>query len=544
MNPGAAEPIVLEDQVRWQLLLDAVVTLAADRSLDELLAQIGQIAKDLVDARYAALGVLGGSGDHPLRTFVHHGISPVRAKTIGALPVGHGLLGLIIDRPQPLRLRDIARHPASYGFPEHHPPMSSFLGVPIRVRGQVFGNLYLTEKNGGGDFTALDEQIVTALAAAAGVAIENARLHEDAARREAWLAATAELSARLSGSPGGPDALAAVATRARELGQADLAWVMTRDGTGSWTVDAVCGDGSEPMPMSALTLSGVLAERVLATGLPVRLDDLAAHLPERASARVRSGVVVRLANGTGLNGVLCLAWGPDRAHVGAAVPPARPAVFAERVALALQATRAQEDQQRLAVYEDRDRIGRDLHDLVIQRLFAVGLGLQGASRMTERPEVAERLERAVDDLDETIKEIRRAIFALGSSGDAADVQTEVSRVVERAGESLGFRPVLHFEGAVRSRIGPDLAADVLAVLNEALSNVGRHARAAHVDVLLTAGGEIVLTVEDDGIGTSGEVVGSGIGNMRQRAAMYGGRCELVVRPEGGTRVEWAVPGHS
>ena len=164
--------------------------------------------------------------------------------------------------------------------------------------------------------------------------------------------------------------------------------------------------------------------------------------------------------------------------------------------------------------------------------------------MTERPEVAERLDRAVDDLDETIKEIRRAIFALGSSGDAADVQTEVSRVVERAGESLGFRPVLRFEGAVRSRIGPDLAADVLAVLNEALSNVGRHARASHVDVLLAAGGEILLTVEDDGIGTSGEVVGSGIGNMRQRAAMYGGRCEIVMRPEGGTRVEWAVPGHS
>ena len=248
----------------------------------------------------------------------------------------------------------------SYGFPEHHPPMSSFLGVPIRVRGRVFGNLYLTEKNGGGDFTALDEQIVTALAAAAGVAIENARLHEDAARREAWLAATAELSARLSGSPGGPDALAAVATRAREVGHADLAWVMTRDRTGSWAVDAVCGDGAGAVPMSALTLSEVLAERVLATGMPVQLDDLAAHLPDRASPRVRSGLVVRLANGTGLSGVLCLAWVRAVLDVGAAAPPARPAIFAERVALALQATRAQEDQQRLAVYEDRDRIGRDL----------------------------------------------------------------------------------------------------------------------------------------------------------------------------------------
>ncbi len=532
---------VLEDRARWQLLLDAVVTLAADLGLDELLARIVDIASDLADAEYAALGVLGGTGDQPLRTFIHHGVSPEQARVIGNLPVGHGLLGLIIDRPEPLRLRDIAEHPASYGFPDHHPPMRSFLGVPVRVRGRVFGNLYLTEKRGGGEFSEHDEQIVVALAAAAGVAIENARLHAESALRERWLAVTAELSARLSASVDGPEAMVAVATAARELAGADLGWVMSRRAGEDWTVEAVSGDPARPVDLAELTLSAATADHVLASGEPILRADLEGHLPVGSAAAEHSAILVRLANTTGLAGVLCLAWERGRAGQAADVPSAMPSIFAERVALALQATKVQEDQQRLAVFEDRDRIGRDLHDLVIQRLFAVGLGLQGASRMVDRPDVAERLERAVDDLDETIKEIRRAIFALGSPDEATDVQSEVTRIVDRVRDSLGFRPSLRFEGAVRSRIGPDLAADVLAVLNEALSNVVRHAEATSVEVTLSAGPEIVLTVVDDGVGTSGETVGSGLGNMRQRAARYGGRCDVTAEPGGGTRMGWAVP---
>ena len=218
---------VLDDRARWRLLLDAVVTMAADLSLDDLLSRIVEIASDLADAKYAALGVLGAGNDHRLQTFVTHGVTPDQHRAIGDLPTGHGLLGLIIDQPTPLRLHDIAEHPESYGFPPNHPPMRSFLGVPVRIRDKVFGNLYLTEKVGGGDFTEQDEAIVVGLAAAAGVAIENARLHEEAARRERWLAATAEITALLAGPGGQDEALQIVADHARELA-------------------AACGDRFEP----------------------------------------------------------------------------------------------------------------------------------------------------------------------------------------------------------------------------------------------------------------------------------------------------------
>ncbi|NUS53199.1 MAG: GAF domain-containing protein, partial [Nocardioidaceae bacterium] len=185
---------VVDDQRRLRLLLDAVVTIAADLSLDSVLSRIVEVAAELSGARYVALGVLGSGPERRLRAFVTYGVDADRRARIGDLPRGHGLLGLIIDRPEPLRLHDIAEHPASYGFPPHHPPMRSFLGVPVRIRDQVFGNLYLTEKSGDGDFTEADEAIVVALAAAAGVVVENARLYEEAARREQWLHATAELS--------------------------------------------------------------------------------------------------------------------------------------------------------------------------------------------------------------------------------------------------------------------------------------------------------------------------------------------------------------
>ena len=190
---------VMQDQRRLRLLLDAVVGIAADLSLDSVLARIVQVASELADARYAALGVLGGGSEQPLRAFIHHGISEGERQLIGDLPSGHGLLGLIIDRPEPLRLHDIAEDPASYGFPEHHPEMRSFLGVPVRIGDRVFGNLYLTEKAGAGDFTEQDEAVVVALAAAAGVVIENALLYEEGARREQWLEATAEIAGSLVG---------------------------------------------------------------------------------------------------------------------------------------------------------------------------------------------------------------------------------------------------------------------------------------------------------------------------------------------------------
>src|SRR5262245_30791512 len=204
--------------------------MAADLSLDGVLQRIVTIAGELVDARYIALGVLSEGSERRLRTFVQQGMSDDLVEMIGHVPRGHGVLGLLIDRPEPLRLHDIAEHPASYGLPPHHPPMRSFLGVPVRIRDRVFGNLYLTEKAGGGDFTEADEAIVVALAAAAGVVVENARLYEEAARREQWLHATAELTGAAFAELSPADALQAVADRARTVARADVAAVVVRSG--------------------------------------------------------------------------------------------------------------------------------------------------------------------------------------------------------------------------------------------------------------------------------------------------------------------------
>lgn len=487
----------LDQQARLQLLLDAVVAISADLSLDGVLSRIVAIASRLAGAQYAALGVLSAGNQRRLRTFIHHGISDELAVQIGELPTGHGLLGLIIDQPEPLRLHDIAQHPASYGFPANHPPMSSFLGVPVRIRDRIFGNLYLTEKIGEGDFTAEDEEIVVALAAAAGVAIENARLYEETTTRGTWARATAEVTAQIS-DPACPSPLEFVAARAREISGADAVWIVGED------LEVIAGQPGSP------DLGPVLA------------------VPLNPSSQSK--------------GTLSLGWSwqqEDRYH---ALDHQLVTSYAEQAALALQLTEAREDQRRLAIFEDRDRIGRDLHDLVIQRLFAVGLGLQGATRLIDRPEVAARLDQAVDDLDATIKDIRRAIFGLSSLDTVGDVQAEVTRLVDRAASTLSFRPSLEFKGPVRTLVSADLTPDLLAVLAEALSNASRHANATAIDVFVdVTGSDVVLTVADNGRGISGTGSESGLANIRVRAEQRGGVLAVESAPGEGTTLRWTVP---
>ena len=538
---------VLDERERWELLLEAVGTMAADLSLDELLQRIVEIARDLAGSAYAALGVLGDGSGERLRLFITDGLTPTQVKEIGDLPVGHGLLGLIIDRPEPLRLQDISEHPASYGFPPNHPPMRSFLGVPVRIRDKVFGNLYLTEKVGEGDFSDQDERIVVALATAAGVAIENARLHDEGARRERWLAATAEITGLLSQSARGAEPLQIVADRARELAGADISWVVAGGEVDHLSLRVVSGALVDAAAMSRLSLENSVASSVVRSGDPVSVEDLASH-PHSVDVAGQLGwppigpaIIVPLRSARGVEGVLALAWTPDRVPEFHAIDPDLPARFAEQAALAIQVARAHTDQQRLAVYEDRDRIGRDLHDLVIQRLFAIGLGLQSASRLSDRPELSDRLSTAVDDLDATIKDIRRSIFALGSLDEAADIQAEVTRMVERAAAALKFRPALSFVGPVRTLVSPTVAPDVLAVLGEALSNAARHAQASSGSVTLAVDEAVTLTVTDNGVGLPEDVVESGLSNMRLRAERLGGHCEVVRGPGGGTTVVWSVP---
>ena len=541
---------------RWELLLDAVLTLGRpELSLDDLLRRIVSVAGELVEAEYAALGVLNTGTARGLSTFIHDGIPVEQAEVIGELPSGHGLLGLIIDEPHPLRLHDIAQHPASYGFPPGHPPMRSFLGVPVRTRDQVFGNLYLTEKQGGGDFTEQDEHIVVALASAAGVAIENARLRDDALRRERWLSATAEITGLLLGALRGAEALQLVVDRALEVAEADVVWIATGDhdtaagpvqqdpGPDEVRVQAIAGidvDLTGPTP----SVPGLdVARQVIASGVPAIVEDLTGETaPPGPWPLLGPAVCVPLRDPAGIPGVLVLAWMPHHHTRRKELDWAMPARFAEQAALALQVTRAQRDRQRLAVFEDRDRIGRDLHDLVIQRLFAVGLSLQGATRLGDSTEVARRLELAVDDLDTTIKDIRTTIFALGAPDVGVDLEGEVTRLVDRAAAALNSRPVLVFEGEVGARVGAEEAPDLLAVLSEALSNAARHAGASRVEVrVAVVDDDISLEVLDDGGGIPVGVTESGLRNMRLRAERRGGFCEILPGETGGTHVRWRIP---
>lgn len=537
----------LDQQARLTLLLDAVVSMAADLTLDGVLARIVSTASRLADAQYAALGVLGDGEGKPLRTFIYNGISEEEAVEIGELPSGHGLLGQIIDRPEPLRLHDIAEHPASYGFPPNHPPMHSFLGVPVRIRDKVFGNLYLTEKRDGFDFTAADEEIVIALAAAAGVAIENARLYEEATAREAWLRATAEITAVLSDPTTEAGAVQVIADRARSVAAADVAWIVAGPSADKLQVLGVSGVDVDPDALKSLTVDDSLSQDVVDSGEPLSVADLS-----RGGGRVAPStlpgwpglgpvVVVPLGSSSGTPGALALGWTPENADLRRIVAPDMPASFARQAALALQIAQVREDQQRLTMLEDRDRIGRDLHDLVIQRLFAVGLGLEGTSRLADTPEVARRLGKAVDDIDATIRDIRRTIFALGTVESSQDVQAEVSRLVERATGSLKFRPELRFDGPVRSLIAGDMVPDLLAVLGEALSNVIRHAEASSLSVLLAASDQIVLTVTDNGCGIPPGSVESGLANMRSRAEHRGGTLAVDSAADRGTTLRWSVP---
>ena len=538
---------VVDARDRLQGLLDAVVSLAGDLSLPSVLERIVRSASELVGARYAALGVLATTDQGPerrLREFVTYGLTDEERAAIGDLPRGHGLLGAIIDDPHPVRLTTISDDPRSYGFPPHHPPMRTFLGVPVRIRDTVFGNLYLTEKKGG-EFTEEDERVAIALAAAAGVVIENARLYEEAARRQLWLEAAAEITTALLGDVGREDVLQLVADRAREVSQANLSTVVLLDEDADrLVVEVVSGDVDAACVGTILPSDAGVAAAVMQTGEEVVLEGPSLRLdrePPLDRHDLTRIIALPLCAEGSLTGVLALAWA-DGGESVLALDTGLPATFAEQAALALQVASARQDRARLAVYEDRDRIGRDLHDLVIQRLFAIGLTLENAARMAVRPEVSSRITAAVDDIDVTIREIRRSIFELGSGrGTLVELRTELGGIVEEHAVVLGFRPTWHTEGPVDSAVPEEVRPHLLAVLREALSNTARHAKASSVDVSVTVGDEVVLTVADDGVGIPDDVRMSGLRNMADRAAEAGGRFEVMAGLDGGTTLRWSAP---
>nr|WP_030677347.1 GAF domain-containing protein [Streptomyces sp. NRRL B-1347] len=520
--------------------------------LPQVLRDIVEAAVTLTDAEYGALGVIGDG--RRLSQFLPVGMADELAARIGQVPCGRGILGELIRNPTPLRLTDLGRHPASFGFPEHHPPMRTFLGVPIRVRDEVFGNLYLTEKRGGAGFDADDEAVLTTLANAAGVAIDNARLYHESRRRERWLEALSEITRSLFAGTASREVLRLIARRASEVADADLAAVLLPAPAGGdlLTVEVAHGPGAEHMEGVTLPAGESLAGLAARNGEAVATAD--AERDPRAyplgAAAYGPTIVVPLPQGTAACGALRLSRRSGRpAFDDTEVPLV--SRFADQAAIALELARHRTESEELAVLKERDRIARDLHDLAIQRIFATGMTLQSATRMVEHPDAAERVARAVRDLDITVEIIRSTIFELRSAGDdrgGPGLRRRLPDTARLAAQSLGFSPSLRIEGPVDSVVPADVAEHVLAVAAEALSNVARHARAHHADVVLAvpaAGDSVVLTVTDDGVGIPAQTDpprrSGGLANLRSRAEQYAGTLAVESPATGGTRIVWRVP---
>ncbi|MDT7842603.1 sensor histidine kinase [Streptomyces justiciae] len=534
-------------------LLEAMRSVGSGLELHSTLDRICETAAELTGARYAAIGVIDEDG-RGLADFVYHGVDAVTARRIGRLPDGHrGLLGALIRDPEPVRLADLTSDPRSCGFPEHHPPMRGFLGLPIRVQGEIFGNLYLTEKRGGEPFNDYDLTMVRVLATEAGIAIGNARLYEAAKQREHWIDGSVAVTTALLSGGDTDDALQVVAEQARKLSGAAAGIVLLPADEGGLEIAAVAADRPSAMLGTVVPPeSGIVAE--LLDGQAVFLEDAAGD----------PRVITTLAHGYGPTMMVPLH--SDGRILGALVTPRargeRPFTetertlaiqFASQAALALMMADAQRDRERLAVYEDRDRIARDLHDLVIQRLFATGMMLESAQRRSVVPEVREGVGNAVDELDVTIQEIRTAIFALqqGPAEAPSGLRTRVLREINTAAVPLGFKPSHRFVGPVDALVGDLTGKNLIAALREALSNAFRHAQASRIDVVVDADVTLPdgrkgvrLTVADDGVGIPEGGRRSGLKNLKRRAESLGGDSRHgpgIGEDGGGTTVMWEAP---
>ncbi|WP_405443193.1 GAF domain-containing protein [Streptomyces avidinii] len=531
-------------------LLEAVMSVGRELDLPQVLRGIVEAAVVLVDAEYGALGVIGDN--RKLAQFLPVGISDDLRAEIGDLPSGHGILGQLIRHPEPLRLSELADHPASYGFPAHHPPMHSFLGVPIRVREDVFGNLYMTEKRGGIDFDEEDEAVLSTLAVAAGIAIENARLYEEVRLRERWLTASSDFTSALLSGLAETEVLEGMLERARDITGADIGVFYLVGQGGELRGSLALGEGAEAHRRIVLpSIAGTLAaaalgeEDGLITVADVGTDDRITVQPERWKG-FGPAVAVTVGTKEKLSGVLILARRRGCPAFARAEIAALPG-FAGQAALALELADRRRDTEQMSMLADHDRIARDLHDLAIQRLFATGMTLQSAQRFVEHPEASERLARAIDDLDATIKIIRSTIFGLReheAPGVTPKLRLRAVQAVEEAAQLLGFAPALRMEGLIDTDVPPETADEALAVIGEALTNVARHAKAGRVEVFLSAvEGVLTVRVTDDGVGVAQGGRRSGLRNLAERAECLGG--ELSVSAHGstgrGTKLEWRVP---
>lgn len=533
---------IVEGRDRLDGLIDAILAITSGLKLDATLRAIVHTAAELVDARYGALGVRGY--DHRLVEFVYEGIDEETRHLIGSLPEGRGVLGALIEEPKPIRLDDISRHPASVGFPLHHPPMRTFLGVPVRIRDEVFGNLYLTEKADGQPFSDDDEVLVQALAAAAGIAVDNARLFEESRTREAWIEATRDIGTQMLAGADPAMVFRLIAEEALTLmaGAATLVAVPLDDEAPACEVDdlvivEVAGEISPAVKQMTVAVSGTSIGGVFHDRTPRRFDrlDLAVDGPVEPGP----ALVLPLRAADTVAGVLVALRSADEQPFSDKQLDMM-AAFADQAALAWRLATAQRQMREVEILTDRDRIARDLHDHVIQRLFAVGLTLQGAAPRARVPAVRESIYSSIDDLQEIIQEIRSAIFDLHAGPSRA---TGLRHRLDKVIDQLAI-PALHttvqYTGPL-SVVDTVLANHAEAVLREAVSNAVRYANATSLAINVSVEDDVRVEVVDDGVGISGDITESGLRNLRQRADDAGGEFTVENMPTGGTLLRWSAP---
>jgi signal transduction histidine kinase len=532
---------IIEERDRVDGLIEAMLTVTAGLDLDTTLRTIVHTAIELIDARYGALGVRGH--DHELIEFIYEGIDETTRQQIGHLPQGGGVLGVLIDEPTPIRLQDIHDHPSSVGFPPNHPPMRTFLGVPVRIRDEVYGNLYLTEKAGGQSFSDDDEVLAQALAAAAGIAIDNARLYDQARTRQSWMQATRDIATELLSGNDPARVFRLIADEALKLTGADVTLVAVSPDAETPAAEVrelivvETAGADTPAAVESISLAGNAIGEAYQSRKPYRderTDMLGGVLPDAGPV-----MVLPLRTTDTVAGVVITAR-----RLGA-----RPftdeqfdamATFTDQAALAWQLATTQRQKRELDILSDRDRIARDLHDHVIQRLFAIGLGMQGTIARIRSPEIQHRLSESVDDLQGVIQEIRTAIFDL--HGNAAGPTRLRQRLDDAIAQfsGTGVRTKSQFSGPL-SVIEPALADHAEAVVREAVSNAVRHGAATEVTVLVRVDDDLSIEVADNGCGIGEDVTPSGLDNLRHRAEESGGTFDVGTTAGGGTVLRWSAP---
>ncbi|WP_336082767.1 GAF domain-containing sensor histidine kinase [Nocardia sp. SSK8] len=548
--PVALSRLPLRERDRMDRLMEAMLVVTAGLDLDNTLRTIVHTAIELVDARYGALGVRAAdTSSGQLAEFVYEGIDDRTRVLIGDLPRGHGVLGLLFAEPRPIRLADLSEHPASVGFPEHHPPMRTFLGVPVRVRDEIFGNLYLTEKAGGREFTADDEVVVQALAAAAGIAIENARLYEQSRVRQLWLEAIRDVAtALLAGSPSA-EVLGLVAARGHALtGSACTFLALPEDPDvppeeiTELVVVAAAGLDADGLLGTRLPLTDRHTAEAFRSGRAVTAACPAEHPILVATERFGPVLTLPLRAHGAVTGVLTSVF-PAGAAAPAAADRALLTTYADQAAVALHLADTQRRMRELDVVADRDRIARGLHDHVIQRLFAVGLSLHTTRQRARGADVRDRLDDTIDDIQAIVQDIRYSIFDLQSNTatDSATFRKRLHGIITEMTADSGLRTTVRLAGPV-TVLEPPLSGHVEAVLREAVSNAVRHARASSVAVELTVRDDVTIEVTDDGTGLPADAAHrGGLANLAARAAEVGGTFGIETPAGGGTVVRWSAP---